>query len=83
MELSREDREQIFNEVLHEHYVEDAKDYVYMYFDSNEEEYAKLFDFEALAKTFERRYDPNLSHYEDMWNYLIEEYMEDNGIEID
>ena len=86
MELSREEKWNIYREVLLESYMDDAKQAVVEYLEryyEDTEQYESLFDYEFLVQKFDDRYNPAEALYWDVWECIIERYIEENNIELD
>lgn len=84
MENEKAKREQIFREVQHEYYVEDAIRQVNDFLEIENVDptiFEGTFDYEYLAETFAENHDCNVAD-NDAWRALIEEYIKANGIDI-
>ena len=79
--LTQEERREVFYEVQHEFWMEDAKYYVEVFCDWHElgEDVIEKFDLDELATTYERHHDCDVAE-SDQWECVVRNYAEDNDL---
>ena len=77
MDISAQEKERIYREVQRKYHIQDAKQQVETYLESNDITPATIsFDYEYLAEQFEEEKDCNIAD-NDLWNKIIEDYVQE------